>query len=354
MKRHPRQRAEKNARKWQKRILVSGCRLRGRQPVLAMDRVDWLRTSTDAWVLSGRRNVVMVWWAAVCFDCSSLTLVSREEPHYALSGSAYCVLAYSGALLHRCLPSNLSSTTQGGYCEAAWSFSRVVHSGMTCSVWPDIQTALARSVNCSGVCWKRGDEVEGYWGLRKWVQWSPSVGSAECGWLRWTREKCGAFVVKLGFSRSRCRAVVPGVLVRVHMYALYVCVYVCVYMYVYRHVHMYVYECVCVYVYVCMYIHVYMCVHAYLCIDGESQQRCFDVLGGVVDTMCFRLHMFAFYVCLYIYAHFFAASVACALIKVSWATVHMLVCMLQRCSWTPTYTSANTLAAGCAHVRICI
>ena len=78
-------------------------------------------------------------------------------------------------------------------------------------------------------------------------------------------------VVKLGFSRSRCRAVVPGVLVRVHMYTLNVCLYVCVYMYVYRHVHMYVYECVCVYVYVCMYIHVYMCMYAYLCIDGESQ-----------------------------------------------------------------------------------
>jgi len=78
-------------------------------------------------------------------------------------------------------------------------------------------------------------------------------------------------VVKLGFSRSRCRGVVPGVLVRVHMYTLYVCLYVCVYVYVYRHVHMCVYEYVCVYVYVCMYIHVYMYMYAYLCIDGESQ-----------------------------------------------------------------------------------
>jgi len=60
MKRHPRQRAEKNARKWQKRILVSGGRLRGRQPEPVMDRVDWLRTSADEWVLSGRRNVVML------------------------------------------------------------------------------------------------------------------------------------------------------------------------------------------------------------------------------------------------------------------------------------------------------
>ena len=41
--------------------------------------------------------------------------------------------------------------------------------------------------------------------------------------------------VKSGFSRSRCSAVVPGVLACVHMYILYVCVYMCVCMCVYEH-----------------------------------------------------------------------------------------------------------------------
>jgi len=35
--------------------------------------------------------------------------------------------------------------------------------------------------------------------------------------------------IKSGSSRSRCRPVVPGVFARVHMYMLYVCVFLCVY-----------------------------------------------------------------------------------------------------------------------------
>jgi len=50
---------------------------------------------------------------------------------------------------------------------------------------------------------------------------------------------------------------------------------------------------------------------------------------------------------------FFAVSVACTL-QVFWALVHEQVCTLHRCVFTPTYTSANTLAAGCAHMCICI
>ena len=36
------------------------------------------------------------------------------------------------------------------------------------------------------------------------------------------------------------------------------------------------------------------------------------------------------------------------------ALVHGQVCTLHRCVFTPTYTSANTLAAGCVHMCICI
>jgi len=49
----------------------------------------------------------------------------------------------------------------------------------------------------------------------------------------------------------------------------------------------------------------------------------------------------------------FAVSVTCTL-QVFWALVHGQVCTLHRCVFTPTYTSANTLAAGCAHMCICI
>jgi len=51
--------------------------------------------------------------------------------------------------------------------------------------------------------------------------------------------------------------------------------------------------------------------------------------------------------------HFFAVSVACIL-QVFWALVHGQVRTLHRCGFTQAYTSANTLAAGCAHMCICI
>ena len=51
--------------------------------------------------------------------------------------------------------------------------------------------------------------------------------------------------------------------------------------------------------------------------------------------------------------HFFAVSVTCTL-QVFWALVHGQVCMLHRCIFTPMYTSTNTLAAGCAHMCICV
>jgi len=44
-------------------------------------------------------------------------------------------------------------------------------------------------------------------------------------------------------------------------------------------------------------------------------------------------------------------SVTCTL-QVFWALVHEQVSMLHRCVFTPMYTSANTLAAGCAHMFI--
>ena len=67
--------------------------------------------------------------------------------------------------------------------------------------------------------------------------------------------------------------------------------------------------------------------------------------------VCIRMRM---HMCVGTYiCAFFAVGVVCTL-QVFWALVHGQVCMLHRCLLTPTYTSANTLAAGCAHMCICI
>ena len=77
-------------------------------------------------------------------------------------------------------------------------------------------------------------------------------------------------------------------------------------------------------------------------------------VDGVMHAhVCSRTHVcVCIWVWVYIYVHFFAVSVACTLEQVFWALVHGQVCMLHRCVFTPTYTSANTLAAGCAHMCI--
>jgi len=118
---------------------------------------------------------------------------------------------------------------------------------------------------------------------------------------------------------------------------------------------MYIYACVYVFVHLCVYTHVYVYVYAYLCIDCGSWYQCFSVWTVSCMRMCFRLHVHAYmYVCRYIYmCIFFAVSVTCTL-QVFWALVHGQLCMLHRCGFTPTYTSANTLAADCAHMCICI
>jgi len=71
---------------------------------------------------------------------------------------------------------------------------------------------------------------------------------------------------------------------------------------------------------------------------------------------CIRVHVNVYaYVCKYIYmCNFFAVSVACTLDQVFWALVHGQVCTFHKCVFTPTCTSVNTLAAGCAHMCVCI
>ena len=88
----------------------------------------------------------------------------------------------------------------------------------------------------------------------------------------------------------------------IHMYILYVCVYICVCVYVCGHVYMYIYACVYVFVHLCVYTRVYVCVYAYLCIDCGSWYQCFSVCTVSCMRMCFRVHMHAYtHVCRYIH-----------------------------------------------------
>jgi len=108
--------------------------------------------------------------------------------------------------------------------------------------------------------------------------------------------------VKLGFLRSRRRAVVSDVLcVRSYLHFVCVCVYMCMCVCV-RTRYMYIYACVYIFVHLCVYTRVYVYVYAYLYIDCGSWYQCLSVWTVSCMRMCFRVHMHAYtYVCRCIY-----------------------------------------------------
>jgi len=123
--------------------------------------------------------------------------------------------------------------------------------------------------------------------------------------LQRTGRRAELLGVKLGFPRSRCRAVVSDVLcVRSYVHFVCVCVYICVYVCTCADMYIYIYICACVYVYVyvCVYTHVYVYVYAYLCIDCESRYQCISLWTVEWMRMCARVYMYVYaYGCGYIY-----------------------------------------------------
>jgi len=125
-----------------------------------------------------------------------------------------------------------------------------------------------------------------------------------------------------------------------------VCVWTCIYV------------CICMCVYICTSMRLYTCVCVCVCIFVHRLWVLVSVLQRVDSVM--HVHVFScayvcVYICMwvYIYVHCFAVSVTCTL-QVFWALVHGQVSMLHGCVFAPTYTSANSLPAGYAHMCICI
>jgi len=118
---------------WRKCNLVSGHGLCGSQLGWAMNWMDRPRTSANERMLSGRRAVVIAWWAGAGFGRFFIDLsFLREQSPWSYSGLDFCVLAYCGSV-HHCFPSHLSTTTQGAIVKLRGASSEVCHLSM-CSV----------------------------------------------------------------------------------------------------------------------------------------------------------------------------------------------------------------------------
>jgi len=163
--------------------------------------------------------VVTVWWAAVQFCHSALILRLSQTPTSCVFG----IGLLRARLLGLCCTADFPPIFLQLRKRPLWSCMELLQSF---ALWTDISIGTVKPrlpavrelfLGLLG----RGEGVwlsEGYWGLRKRVQWSPGVGGAKCIWSCWTEETCGVSGDCISFSRSRCRAVVPGVLTCVHVY----------------------------------------------------------------------------------------------------------------------------------------
>jgi len=62
-----------------------------------MDRIDRPRTSIDEQMLSGRRAVMIVFWAVAGFWLFFIDLLLLVPPTFCILGLDFCVLAYWGS-----------------------------------------------------------------------------------------------------------------------------------------------------------------------------------------------------------------------------------------------------------------
>jgi len=307
-----------------------------------MNWVDRFRTSADEQMLSGRRAVVIAWWA----------VAGLAVPHWPFVSQWTVTLVIFGIRV-------LRAHLLGLCCTASFLliFLQLRKEPSCAELFQSC--AFCSSDQCGTMKPLLPAVRELFWGmLGREDGGLRSIGVSGSGynevlalemlnvvWLRRTKETCRASCVCIISSRGRCRAVVPGVLACVHMYILYVCVYTCVCVYVCGHVYVYIYACVYAYVSVCIFVHrLWVSVSVLQLVDGVMHAHV-CLCAYVCVCIC---------VSVYIYVHFFAVIVACTLEQVFWALVHGQVCTLHRCVFAPTYTSANTLAAGCVHMCIFI
>ena len=166
--------------------ILSGQSLRGWRPERVMDRMDRPRTSIEAHrpsikgtkllfiviktiiiIMSGCCLGAVLSW--LCdgllrgFGCFSLTSCCSWHPHSA-SWAWTSACSPTGALLHCCFPSNLSTTTQGAIVKLNRASPELWECGvrqrvmctLDCYQCWAVKPRLPWSVNCPGVYWEEG------------------------------------------------------------------------------------------------------------------------------------------------------------------------------------------------------
>ena len=175
-------------------------------------------------MLSVRRAVVIVCGLLQGFIIFSLTSRFFVNSHLDDSRAWIPACLLTVALLHRCFPSNLSTTTQGAIVKLRGASSVLC----TLFIWSvqNSKTALARSPlrrTVLGYVGKRG--CRGISAAGRGYNEVLTLEVRNVVGLRRTKETCKAILVCNGSLHVRCCAVVPGVLAcRGVSYVHFVCV----------------------------------------------------------------------------------------------------------------------------------
>jgi len=208
----------------------------------------------------------------------------------------------TAALLHRCFPFNLSTTTQGAIVELRGVSSELC----TLFIWSvyNSKTALARGPRTVlGYVGKRRWEVEGYWCFRKWVLWSPCIGGAKCGLIAANERDVQGFLrLQRLLSRSLPRRRSRCACVRSYVHFVCVCVYMCMCVCVRTCIYVYICMCVCICTSMCLYTCVCVCV----CIFVHRLWVSVSVLQRVDSVMHARVCSCAYvcvYICVWVWGH---------------------------------------------------
>jgi len=313
--------------------------------------MDQPRTSADERMLSGRRVVLIVWWAVQGLVGFHWPFVSSWTVTLVILGLRFL----RARLLRLCgtaafLP--ISLQLRKG---PLWSCAELLQSYALCS-YDQFRTVKLRLPAVHELFWGMLGRGDGGWrGIG--VSWSGynevlALEVQNLVWLRRTKETCKASCICNSSSSVRCRAVVPGVLASVHTYILYVCMYICVCVYVCGHVCMYIYARMYVYIYVCVYTHVFVYMYAFLEIDCGSQYQCFSVWTVSCMCMCVRVNMYAYALCVGIYICAFFCSECCMPFRTgvlgtsAWAGVYVI----QVCFYTRVHICEHTRCRLCKYV----
>jgi len=274
-----------------------------------MNCVDQPRTSTDG------RDVV---WAPQCRDCLwavagfgrffiDLSLL-REQSPWSFSGLDSCVRAHLLRLwCTTTFPPIFVQLRKG----PLWSCAELLQAYALCSS-DQCRTENLRLPAVRELFWVmlgRGNEGWRGIGVSKIVYNEVlALKVRNVVWLRRTEETCRASSLYNGSSRVRCYAVVPSVLACVHMYILYVCVYICVCVYMCMCADMYICMSlmICMCVCICTSMHLYTCVCVRVCIFVHRLWVLVSVLqrvDGVMHAHVFSCAYVCVHVCVWVYIY---------------------------------------------------